>query len=242
MATPRRLGTLGRMRMSGTPVVLGTLIVLLVVYLVTGFAVSFVGGGAALYDQLVLSTGKVVDGQVWRLLTYGLLHSLVSPFHLLVNGLLLWFFARDLELRIGSWRLLAFFVASLLVGGLFVVAAGLLGIGTGAALGFSAACEASIVAWALFNKNTPVLLFFAVPLRGIHMLAFALLMWLLDAVSVSDTSAAAHLGGIVTGLVTWFFMARRNRLRLFWDELMVKLRLRRGPKLTVVPRKDDWVN
>lgn len=241
MAT-RRLGTVGRLRMSGTPVVLVTLVVLLVMYLVTGFAVSFVPGGAAVHDQLYLSTGKVLDGQVWRVLTYGLLHSLMSPLHLVFNGLMLWFFARDLEMRLGSARLVVFFLASVLVGGLFVVAAGVLGLGTGAAIGFSAAVEASVVAWALFNKNAPVMLFFAIPMRGIHMLGIALLMWLLDAVSASDTSAAAHFGGIVTGFVTWLLMSRRNRLRLFWDELLVKLRLRRGPKLTVVPKKDNWVN
>jgi hypothetical protein len=79
-------------------------------------------------------------------------------------------------------------------------------------------------------------------MRGIHMLALAILMWMMQAVSSTPTSASAHLGGIVTGFVAWALVARRNRIRLFFDELLVKLRLRRGPRLTVVPKKDKWVN
>jgi membrane associated rhomboid family serine protease len=237
----RSIGLVGNLR-TPTPVVVVTIVVLLVMYLVSGVATNFVPGGRTVQDLLYLDSSRVLDGEAWRLLTYGLLHSLMSPFHLLFNALLLWFFARDLEMRFGSLRFLGFLVAGVVVGGLFVVGSALIGIGAGAAIGISAGVEASIVAWALFNRNLPVRLFFMVPIRGIHMLFFAILMWLLEAVSVSDVSASAHAGGIVTGLVTWFLVARRNRLRLFWDELLVKVRLRKGPRLTVVPKKDPWVH
>lgn len=238
----RRTGAGVRLRATQSPVVVITLVVLLVTYLVTGFATNFIPGGAGVVDALLLTAPDVMAGQVWRLLTYGLLHSLLSPMHLLFNGLMLWFFGRDIEARLGTWRFLLFLAASVFVGGCFVVGAWLLHVGVGAAVGFSAACEACIVAWALFNRNAQVMLFFAVPMRGIHMLALAILTWMLDAVSASQTSAAAHLGGIVTGLVTWLLIARRNRLRLLWDELLVKLHVRRGPRLTVVPKPDKWVN
>lgn len=222
--------------------VIATIVVLFVVYLLTGFAANFVPGGAAVGDLLMLDAPAVVAGEVWRLVTYGLVHSLMSPLHLIFNALFLWFFARDLELRFGRWRLALFFLAAVVVGGLSVVAGWAMGIGKPMVVGFSAAAEASVVCWALFNRNQPMMIWFAIPARGIHMLTLAVVMWLLDAVSVSNISASAHLGGIVTGLVVWFASARRNRLRLLWDEILVKLRLRRGPRLTVVPRPDRWVN
>jgi membrane associated rhomboid family serine protease len=78
--------------------------------------------------------------------------------------------------------------------------------------------------------------------KGIYLIAFALLMWLLQAVSLSNTSAAAHLGGIATGFLVYALTARRNRIRLAVDSLLVKLHLKKQPRLTVVPRNDKWVN
>lgn len=226
-------------RFSPTPVVLVTLGVLLVMFLFTGFAANFVPGGARAYELLILDARDVLKGEVWRLLSYGLLHDLRAPFHLLMNALMLWFFARDIEQRFGSLRFLAFNVIAVLVGGLFVLAGYALGIGTPMVLGYSAAVEACIVAWALFNRDAPVSFFMVLPMRGIHMLVLAVLMWMLDAVSASGNSASAHLGGIITGLVTWFLVARRNRIRLFFMELGGG----KKPKLTVVPPKNDrWVN
>lgn len=225
-------------RFSPTPVVVVTLGVLLLMFLFTGFAANFVPGGARAYELLILDARDVLKGEVWRLLSYGLLHDLRAPFHLLMNALMLWFFARDIEQRFGSVKFLAFNVIAVLVGGLFVLAGYALGIGTPLVLGYSAAVEACIVAWALFNRDAPVSFFMVLPMRGIHMLVLAVLMWMLDAVSASGNSASAHLGGIITGLVTWFVVARRNRIKLFFMELGGK-----KPKLTVVPPKNDrWVN
>ena len=230
--------------MSPTPVVLVTLVVLLVVYLVTGFVQNFVPAAADIVRLLPLDAEAVLHGQVWRLATYGLLHSLQDPTHLLFNGLALYFFGRDLEMRFGRGKFIAFLVASVVVGGIFVVAGYQLGIGVGACIGFSAACEACVVAWALFNRDSQVLLFFALPVRGIYLLVFAVIMWMTQAVSQSPISASAHLGGILTGAVVWLLVARRNRISVFVSDVMMKLRLKKGPKLSVVPRNknDRWVN
>jgi membrane associated rhomboid family serine protease len=226
-------------RFSPTPVVVVTLGVLLVMFLFTGFAANFVPGGARAYELMVLDARDVLKGEVWRLLSYGLIHDLRAPFHLLMNALMLWFFARDIEQRFGSLKFLGFNVIAVLVGGLFVIAGYALGIGSPNVLGYSAAVEACIVAWALFNRDAPVSFFMVLPMRGIHMLVLAVLMWMLDAVSASGNSASAHLGGIITGLVTWFLVARRNRIKLFFMEL----RGGKKPKLTVVPKNNDrWVN
>lgn len=232
-----RFGRFGRF--SPTPVVVVTLGLLLVMFLFTGFAANFVPGGAQAYKLLILDAELVFKGEVWRLFSYGVIHDLRSPFHLLLNALMLWFFARDLEQRFGSLKFVLFNLVALLVGGLFVVGGYLLGIGSPLVLGFSSVVEACIVAWALFNRDAPVSFWMVLPMKGIHLLVLAVLMWMLDAVSASDISASAHLGGIVTGLVTWFVVARRNRIKLFFMELGPG----KKPKLTVVPKKNDpWVN
>ncbi|MCC7074649.1 MAG: rhomboid family intramembrane serine protease [Deltaproteobacteria bacterium] len=226
-----------------TRAVLGLLVALVLIQLAYGFSVNFVRAAAFVFDGMVLTTADVLAGQVWRLASYGLLHSLMSPMHLAINAMVLFFFGRDLEQRWGSWRFLLFVLLGVMAGGLAVVAAGLLHIGTGAAVGISGACEAAVVTWALFNRDRQVLIFFVAPVKGIWLISFAILMWMLDAVSVSEISAAAHFGGIVFGALAWFVVARRQRLGLLVDELLVTLRLKKKPRLTIVPKgPDKWVH
>lgn len=228
---------------SPTPAVLGLLLTLLVIQLLYGFSANFIPSIAVVFEKMVLTTGGVLDGEVWRLVSYGLLHSLLNPMHLVFNAMVLFFFGRDLEQRFGSWRFLLFVLLGVMAGGLAVVASRLLGIGTGSAVGISGACEAVVVTWALYNRDRDVLLFFVAPVKGIWLITFALLMWMLDAVSVSDISAAAHFGGIVFGALAWLLLARQNRLKLWLDDALVFLRLKKKPRLTIVPKGPDrWVH
>ena len=226
-----------------TPAVLGLLVTLLVLQLLYGFSANFIPGIAVVFEKMVLTTGGVLDGEVWRVASYGLLHSLMNPMHLVFNGIVLFFFGRDLETRWGAWRFLLFVLLGVVAGGLAVVGSKVLGIGTGNAVGISGACEALVVCWALFNREREVYLFFLAPVKGIWLIAFALVMWMLDAVSVSEISAAAHFGGMVFGALAWLVVARQNRLRLAWDDLLVLLKLRKKPRLTIVPKGPDrWVH
>lgn len=234
----RSIGGFGRGR--PTPVVFALLITLLAAYLATALGERLFPG---LYAATILDAGEVQRGQVWRLFTYALVHDLRSPFHLLMNGLMFYLFAPQLELRWGSLRFAAFVAAAILVGGLFVFVGALLGISTGLALGFSAAVEASIVAWGILHRHAQVNFFFVLPMRGIHLVWVALFLAILDAVSMSNVSAAAHFGGIAVGAIAGFGLVKRNGLTLAWDALLVKLRMRKAPKLTVVPRGPDrWVH
>jgi membrane associated rhomboid family serine protease len=226
-----------------TRAVLGLLLALLVLQLLYGFSANFIPGSAAVFSKMVLLTPAVLDGEVWRLASYGLLHSLSNPMHLVFNAMVIFFFGRDLELRWGSWRLLLFVLLGVIAGGIAVVIAAVLGIGTGAAVGISGGCEALVVTWALFNRDREVMLFLLAPVKGIWLISFAILVWMLDAVSISDISAAAHFGGIVFGALAWLVLARRNRIRLAVDDALVFLHLKKKPRLTIVPKGPDrWVH
>lgn len=216
-----------------SPVVLGTLIGLVVLYVVTGFTLRFAPSFADFYEKLVMTKDGVLRGEVWRLVSYGALHSLFDPFHLVMNGLMLFFFGRDLEVLWGRKRFALFLIAAVLSGGLAVLLAGVLGLGIGSAIGFSAATEACIIAWALHFRDRRILLFFVAPVRGVWMIALALLAWLLDAASQSQTSASAHLGGILLGFLVGLDPLESLRL---WN------RRRKQARFTVVPKDGDrWV-
>src|SRR5262245_52489730 len=48
-------------------------------------------------ELFVLDVGDVLNGQVWRLLTYAFLHSESQLVHILFNMLFLWWFGSDVE-------------------------------------------------------------------------------------------------------------------------------------------------
>lgn len=72
-------------------------------------------------DWLALDVGKVLNGQVWRLLTYAFLHS-TDGFslytHLLFNMLCLWWFGSDMEQLYGRKEFLAMYLVGAFVSGL----------------------------------------------------------------------------------------------------------------------------
>jgi membrane associated rhomboid family serine protease len=226
------------------PLTFGVLATLLAVFLVSGIVANFVPALAVGLSYLPVSTDDVMRGEVWRLFSYALLHDLRDPFHLLFNGLAIYFFGRELEDRWGLSRYALFLVATVVVGGLAVVAVGAAGIGVGRAIGASAFSEGLCVAWGLTYRDRMVRLFMAIPVRGITMVGIAVAFWVLDAVSLSSTSAAAHFGGMVTAAVLVLGVWRPNHLKAFFANLREKLGGKKQPKLYVVPRPDDkkWVN
>src|SRR5688572_16169833 len=174
MVTGRRRGFGGGRWGAMPPALLGLLILELVVYILSGVGLKWVGPLGTAFAYLPMDYDDVTRGEVWRLLTYGLLHDLGYPFHLIMTGLVLFFFGRDLEQRFGASKFLLFIWSAVLVGGIFVFFAGLFGIGSGRAIGISAAVEAAVVTWAFYNRNTEVRLFFVMPIKGIYMVGFAL--------------------------------------------------------------------
>jgi membrane associated rhomboid family serine protease len=162
----------------------------------------------------------------------------------LFNGLMIYFFGRELEDRWGSKRYLLFALLTVLAGGVFVVVNGLILPGRGVAIGASAFAEGLIVAWGLLFRDREVRLFFAIPVRGIQMVWFAAAMWLLQAVSTSETSAAAHLGGMLMAAVLVLGVWRPNAMKLAWSQLLERLGVKKKQKLYVVPKPSDqkWVN
>ncbi len=240
---PVRLGSV-----SIPPITFAIMVVLVGCFIVSGLAANYAGNVAQFLSYVPVVSEKVRAGEVWRLATYALMHDLTNPMHLLFNGMAIFFFGRSLEERWGAGRYLLFLLLTVVVGGTFVVGAGWLGIGTGSAIGASAFAEGLIVAWGLLYRDAQVRLFFAIPVKGITMVWFAAAMWVLDAVSQSPNSAAAHLGGMLTAVVLVMGVWRPNAVKDWWWRMKAKATKKKQPDLFVVPRppkRDDdkkWVN
>jgi membrane associated rhomboid family serine protease len=189
-----------------------TLIILLVVAFIFQHAIP--GEFEAKY--LYLSLDGIKRGFVWQLLSFQFLHA--GPLHLILNGWTLWVFGREVEDALGKSRFLTLYFLSGAIGGLFQILLSLISpaLFGGGVLGASAGIFGVIAAYAMLGPNRvlSILLFFIIP---VNMRAIVL-VWGSVAVSVlgilfahrfgDHIAHAAHLGGIVTGVLFMKFGLR----------------------------------
>lgn len=147
----------------------------------------------------------------WQLGSYGFLHDTRSPWHLLGNLLILYFFGSAIESRLGTRRFLITYFAGQLCGALLHLVLSAAGLELGSTIGASGAAYALVLALATLAPNDLVYVFF-LPLRmrwlGIGLVGFAVFGALVDFREGSGTVAHfVHLGGAAYG-----FLAVRSGL------------------------------
>ncbi len=170
-----------------------------------------------------LTPHGLAHGKAWTLLTYALLHT--DVFHLLGNGLCIYFLGRELLPLLGTRRFLTVFAAAIVTGALFWLGVHLIRGDANILVGASAASAALFIVYASIypEREITFLLFFVLPVT----LKPKILAWILLAITlvgflygelaggVYDTGIAhsAHLGGMLTGWIYYrFFHARHG-----WD-------------------------
>jgi membrane associated rhomboid family serine protease len=140
----------------------------LIVATVVTSLVAAVGGrsGLGLHQLLLLDTGAVWQGEIWRLVTWVLVES--DPLNLLFGGLVLYWFGRDLVDAWGARRFLVTYFAIPAVAGVLASLLSLAwpGLEAHRFAGFWVALDALVVAWGLHHPFRQILLFFAVPVSG----------------------------------------------------------------------------
>jgi membrane associated rhomboid family serine protease len=179
---------------------------------------------------------KVLEGEVWRLLTPLLLHSGIM--HLFGNMLVLFFTASRLEERYGSREIVLLYLASGLVSSLIYMLAQVAGIAdTARAVGASGAVFGVLIVYAFHYPRQQVLLFFVIPMP-VWLLAT---LWVgFDALSATGelvnpnaprgrTAYFAHLGGALFGLL--YYQLELNLSAVF----VRSKRARARPRLRVIP-------
>jgi len=142
---------------------------------------------------------------VWQILTYGFLHDVHSPFHIIGNMLFLYFLGTMLEGIVGGRRLLLLFLTSLILAGLVTL---LLGVLTGERLstvGASGAVMGVVVATAALRPKTRIIfLLFPISLATLAAIYVGMdVFYGLLSFKGRDTGVAhfAHLAGAAWGFV-----------------------------------------
>ncbi len=208
-----------------TPAVKRMLIGLAAIHLVS--FILFLANDA-LYDRVVLPLE--LDGArwftnlpivpVWQLATYGLLHSPVDAWHLIGNLLMLYFFGTMLEEELGTRRFVWMYVGAQVVGALFFLAAGWMGMPSGPAIGASGACYGVMIAVAtLFPTRRVLMIVVPIALKWLALIIVAATLFsalLQLKFGTSGTAHLIHLGGIAYGyLAVRSGLARKDPVEFF---------------------------
>src|SRR6476469_6478020 len=106
-------------------------------------------GRDPLTDALELSVPRVLDGEVWRVATYALIHQPLVFYHIIFTCVFLVWIGHQVEDLYGSKEYLGFFVLANLIGGVAYTAIGALTKGDVPLLGPSGGVTAVLVLFAL---------------------------------------------------------------------------------------------
>lgn len=194
------------------------IIINVVIFLAMGvlFVAAKISGAPAIfnifYDQFTLPSQLTeFIKEPWTLLTYSFAHYFnyeygdVGIFHILMNMLVFYWFARLFTEYLGSDKLIAVY----LLGGL---AGGMLYVGMyntipyfsgqpGNLVGASAAVYAVVVAVATLLPNYTFFLLFLGPVRIKYIAAFYIVISFLGSVGANAGGNIAHLGGALIGFI-----------------------------------------
>ena len=97
----------------------------------------------------------------WQFLTYGFIHDMASPWHILFNMLVLYFVGRPVEMRMGQGEFLRFYLVSIIAGGIIGALTNLLIDAPGTAsitLGASGGVIAIVVLFACYFPHQELFL------------------------------------------------------------------------------------
>jgi membrane associated rhomboid family serine protease len=175
----------------------------------------------------------VLQGQVWRLLTYAFLHDPQGFFHIFWNMLFLWWFGSDIEQIYGPREFLAFYLVAAFLGGVafvFTQVAGL--IGPGPCLGASGAVTAVMVLAALHFPSRVILLFFVIPVPIWLFVVYQVGkdFWVFLGGFNTQVAVTVHLGGAAFGFA---YYKLQLRMLNFLPDIRAWRARRSRPKLRV---------
>lgn len=202
----------------------GMMIVVTVIWVALALATNWANVGTTVVQFIAGSTPGIFRGELWRLFTAPLLHSLQEPWHLVTTLLGLYFFAPTLESDWGPKRTLLFILGSGALAFVFQVIGSELVPSIGSRIWFGGLgfVEAIAVAWALQNRHAQVRLFFVLPVSATTMIVF---IFLLSVAHVIAKNNHTHEGLITPfgGMLAGYLFCDKSPLR----RLYLKWRLKR---------------
>ncbi|RPI88817.1 MAG: rhomboid family intramembrane serine protease [Planctomycetaceae bacterium] len=156
-------------------------------------------------------------GQLWRLVSYAFVHSEDDLWHIVGNMLCLWFFGPDIESIYGSWEFLRFYLTAAAIAALCQVGLSLALNEDAKLIGASGAVMAVMMLFAINFPRRKVYVMGVIPVEIRWLIALYVAF---DAYPVwqrlagfgggGNVAHAAHLGGLLYGLLYWKFDLRHN--------------------------------
>lgn len=206
-ARPLRQRTIAGAELVEKPIVVPTLIVInVLIYAFTAYQAHSIGDvqGSALFGQWAEMPAAVASGSWWQLITAGFLH--ITPVHIVLNMLSLWWIGKDLERILGRVRFIAVYLVSLFGGGVSVLVF---------ADPFGPVAGASGAVFGLLGGVLVVVLKLKLnPGSVIATIAINLVL----SVAIPGISVLGHLGGLVVGvLVTAAIIYAPEVNRKYWQ-------------------------
>ncbi len=179
-------------------------------------------------EWLQLETNKVLQGQIWRLITCAFCHDRYTIWHIFMNMLFFWWFAPVLESMYGSREFLLFYLSSALASSLAYVGLDILTGDPVPAIGASGAVMAVTMLYAYHFPTHIIRVFFVIPVE-IRYLVWIYAIIDLDPVLIElsgdsfgdGVAHAAHLGGLAFG---FFYSRRQWRLSPLLDRDRLRFR------------------
>jgi membrane associated rhomboid family serine protease len=198
---------------SAFPATMVLIAINVVIYLVeiAGGAGGLNNPSGKIVGDLALFGPYVAEGEWYRLVTSGFLHASLFP-HLLFNMVLLYFLGRLLEPALGTPRFVVLYFASLLTGslGVMLLDPNALTLGASGAI-FGLAGATFVIARG----------------RGMDAIAgeigFLIIFNLVLGFTLANVSIAAHIGGLVGGVICALLIVSGERGRLGPNRLPVEL-------------------
>ncbi len=206
-----------------------TFLAIMFVVFILEFVVLFTLGRGAFRDIFVLTSDN--PEYVWTWVTSVFSHSPSTFFHILGNGIVLYFFGPVVERRLGSKRFAALFLVTGMLAGLGQITFGLLiGDPVTGVLGASGAIMAILGVLTVLNPGLKVYLYFILPVP-IWLLTFgyaglSVFGALGTTNALSNVAHIAHLSGLVLGLAYGQYV--KGEVRGPADELQLGGGMRRG--------------
>ncbi|OYW24701.1 MAG: hypothetical protein B7Z55_01445 [Planctomycetales bacterium 12-60-4] len=186
----------------------------------------------SLVDQwFSMKVSAVLQGQVWRLLTYAFLHNRFDLLHILFNMLGLWFFGCTLERMYGSREFMKFYLVAAVMAGLgFLVLSLALRIPGASMIGASGATMAVFMLYGAHFPRQQILIFWVIPLEIRWAIALYVAYDLFPVLHMiggtnlhTGVAHIAHLAGLLFG---WLYYRNGWRLDDAWNSLTRTLSFR----------------
>ncbi len=202
------------------------LLVIVLVYFGQLIAQVLLGSGYNEFIMYLAPTQSTFLSKPWTLVTSIFIHSTQNPFHIIFNGIILFFIGSALERRIGSTKFLYLFLVSGTIASLAQV---IVTPPEYIVLGASGAILGILGALTVLAPRMPVLLFFFLPMQlwmvTVGYGAIEVILAFLKSGGMMDkVGHVAHFVGLAIGALYGYKLRRNNeqRYKNLFESLMDK--------------------